>query len=173
MRNVAVDRPVVFEGKTTTQGLSQYIQQCKPNHQITGYFNHAKDMLPGVRECVWDCTFISSRKPDMSKALTDRFWMYGIDVDNDFARQTTSRSSADVEAFLEDTASDALEYCRWATSDAKRWPRTAPGACHSYGGCAFRGRCSMNLKDAAEETAFMETFFVRKPWNPVRGMEQQ
>jgi hypothetical protein len=166
MQNKATGRPVIFETKTTTQGLDIYIQQCKPNHQITGYFAGIKDMVPGIMECIWDCAFVSKRKPDMSKALTDRFWMYGIDIEKDFKRQTTMRSSTDVAEFLKDAVDDATDYCKWKLSGRERWPRSAPGACHKYDGCWFRPVCSVN-----GDQSYLETFFEIKPWEPHKRIE--
>lgn len=165
MWNTRTGRGVMFEGKTTTQGLSQYVLQCKPNNQITGYFPAALAIDPSITECVWDCMFISSRQSDMQKALGDRFWMYGIDIGKDFARQTTSRSATDISEFLKDLEIDAIDYCQWLTRADARWPRTT-GACHSYGGCQFRNRCSMNLRSAEEEQAFMESNFRIERWEP-------
>lgn len=147
MRSCATGRPVNFETKTTTQALSQYVLQVKPNHQITGYYPGARQLVGNdLIETVWDCTFVSDRKPDMNKALRDdgRFWMYGIDTEKDFQRQITRRSERDITEFKIDVENVAAEYFRWLTSNAERWPRTAPGACHQYGGCQFRDVCVVN-----------------------------
>jgi len=171
MMNRNVRRPTIFEGKTTTQSLNVYILSCIPNDQVTGYFVKVKDMFEKeVMECVWDCVFISSRKPDMAKALTDRFWMYGVDITNDFKRQTTSRSRRDITRFLTDAEAWALDYCKWLTSGTREWPRTAPGACHKYGGCQFRNRCSLNLDTEEEENRYMEMNFQVKEWDPTKGI---
>jgi PD-(D/E)XK nuclease superfamily protein len=170
MRSMATGRPVIFETKTTTQGLSSYILQCKPNDQITGYFGPAQALFPDIKECVWDCVFISDRNSDMQKALMDRFWMYGIDVKKDFARQTTSRTSFDISEWRIDTEYWALEYCKWLTSGITRWPRTAPGACHAFGGCMFRNRCNMNLED---ETEFMNSFYRIEKWEPWKKIVER
>jgi len=177
MLNSATQRPIIIEGKTTTRALSQYIEQAKPNSQITGYFKPANTIvtalgLPEIKECVWDCMFISDRKPDMSKALLDRFWAYGIDTVKDFARQTTTRSRTDVSEFLVDAEAWALDYAAWLMSGSRRWPRTAPGACHQYGGCQFRQRCSLNL-DEAEEASYMATFFKVDKWEPWRKIVER
>lgn len=172
MRRITTKRPVIFETKTTTMGLSQFILQCKPNHQVTGYFPAATKILGDepIYEAMWDCIFISSRKSDMAKALRDRHWLYGIDKDADFGRQATTRSKTDIAEWFIDIENDALDYCKWLTSKANRWPRNAPGSCHAYGGCQFRNRCSMNLDDNQEESYMMSTGFVRKKWEPWRGI---
>ena len=167
MINKMTQRPVIFEGKTTTQGLSLYVQQCKPNHQVTGYFPAVLNLVEGVKECVWDCVFISDRKPDMQKGLTDRFWAYGIDTSKDFARQITTRSQTDISEFRLELEEDIQDYCRWITSGKTRWPRTAPGACHAFGGCQFRNRCSVNL-EPEQEQSYMESFFKIEKWEPWR-----
>lgn len=165
MRNRTTGRHVIFETKTTTAGLSWYIEQRKPNHQITGYYPAAHNFFPDIVDTVWDCAFISSRKADMSRALKDddRWMMYGVDIKTDFARQITQRSKTDITEFLFDVENKALDYCKWLTSGATRWPRTAPGACHSYGGCAFRQVCSLNGNDD-----YLNTFFERKKWEPYK-----
>lgn len=171
MLNRATGRPVVFELKNTSQGLSQYILQCKPNHQITGYIPAANDLLkqlslPHVNECVWDCVFVSSRQADMAKAQKDRFWMYGIDVEKDFKRQTTMRSQTDIDNWQFDTICDARDYVNWLFSGIDRWPRNT-GSCHSYGGCQFRNVCSRN--GAQEE---LDTNFHIKEWNPAERIKE-
>ena len=165
MRSMQSGRPVIFEGKTTTQGLSVFIQQCKPNHQVTGYFKAAQELGFGATtECVWDCTFISDRKPDLQKALTNRFLMYGVDIDKDFARQTTMRSPIEIAEFFIELEEDALDYARWLLGGIdRRWPRNAPGSCHAFGGCQFREVCSMN---AQAIQPMLDTFFRVEKWQP-------
>jgi hypothetical protein len=169
MRNRVSTRPVMFEGKTTTSSIKQYVHQCKPNHQITGYFPAAQKLFPDLKECVWDMVFISDRRPDLKKAVLDkdRFFMWGIDVENDFGRQTTTRSVTDVSDFRIEIEEIALDYAKYLTSNKARWPRTAPGACNAYGGCMFKNRCSINL-DSEQEEGFMSSFFQINKWEPWR-----
>lgn len=170
MRKVSNGAPVIFEGKTTTTGLSQFVLQRKPNDQITGYFPGLTSILnERITECVWDCVFISDRRPDMTKSMRERFWMYGIDIEKDFARQTTSRSALDISEFRIDLEEWALEYAKWLTSGKVRWPKTAPGACHMYGGCQFRDRCSLNIDNEEE---YMSMNFEIKKWEPWRRIVQ-
>lgn len=179
MLRLESQRPVGFEGKTTTEGLSWFRQRVKPNSQITGYWKGAQHVLkkigwdgPELREFVWDMMFLSDRAPDMGRAARGahaRFWMYGIDIEKDFDRATTSRSEADFTRFLYNTEQQALDYCKWLTSGATLWPQSAPRACFTYGGCAFRERCSMNF-DPEMELRFMETNFIVKRWEPWRAI---
>lgn len=184
MYNKMTQRPVIFECKTTTMALSQYVQQAKPNHQITGYFpaaqnlvdnlkehNQAELLAGNVTEAVWDCVFISDRRPDMQKALSQRWFAYGIDIDKDFARQVTMRSGSDITEFLIELEEDVQEYCRWMTSTKSRWPRST-GACHSYGGCQFRNRCMVNL-DQEQEKQFMDSFFKVERWEPWKKIVER
>ena len=171
MRSRLTGRPSIVEGKTTTQGLDNYINHVKPNNQITTYFPAANALmkeldLPDIKECIWDCMFISDRKPDMKKALLDPLWAYGVDTAKDFKRQTTTRSATDISELLIDAESVAIDYAKWLLSGVKRWPRST-GACHQYGGCQFRDRCSMNL-DEVEEAAYMQTNFHINKWEPWR-----
>lgn len=169
MRNIMTKRPVIFETKTTGMGLSQFINQCNPNHQVTGYFAIAWPMFPDIIECIWDCIFVSKRQADMGKSIGKepgaRFWMYGVDMVNDFKRQTTSRSKTDVSEFMIDLESDALDYCKWLLSQTARWPRSAPAACHMYDGCQFRDVCRHN---GSQE--HLNTYFEIKPWNPLKRL---
>lgn len=170
MRNTQTGHAVVFETKTTTQALSMYILSAKPNPQVTGYFPPIIDIVGSTMEAVWDCIYVSDRAPNTelaSRSAAHRFWMYGIDVEKDFRRQTTSRSARDISEFKIDAEESALEYCRWLTSSKTRWPRSgAPKECNSYGGCAFRPRCAMNL-DPEEEPGFMEGLdFIQQEWAP-------
>jgi hypothetical protein len=159
----ASGNPVIFETKTTTQGLSQFILQCKPNDQVTRYFRGAKQYVPRVQEAVWDCAFISSRQPDMAKAMRSRHWLYGVDVNADFARVTTNRSEDEVSESLENLRETAQEYCQWAFSGKEWWPQTAPGACHSYGGCWFRDVCT---KSRENRPAMLASRYTIQKWDP-------
>lgn len=175
MMNILTKRPVIFETKTTSKGLSVFVQEAKPNQQIDGYFKIAwalmKDMfpeLPEIKQAVWDCIFVSKRQPDMNKALKDRFRMYGIDAKADFARQETTRSVEDVMEFMVDIEADAVEFAKWLMSNAPRWPRAKHStSCHLFGGCPFRLVCSTN---GAPE--MLTTFFEVKPWNPRKKLRQ-
>ena len=147
------------------------MQQAKPNHQITGYVEAASRCLNlEITETVWDCAFLSSRKADMGKAIKDRFWMWGIDIEKDFARPITSRSEQDRDEWLADTIDDAREYAQWRLSreyaDRAHWPRNT-GACHSYGGCDFRGAC--RLRGAQE---YLDAMFIRQEWNPIKRIQE-
>src|SRR5439155_4226134 len=145
MRNRSTGRKVIWELKTTTQALPVFKKQVKPNHQITGYFLPLSETMPDVHECCWDSVFVSSRQPDLKKAaMGDRWWAFGIDIAKDFDRQFTLRSPNDIEEFKFDTIETIREYCGWLfREDVRRWPRNAPGACHTYGGCTFRDICPM------------------------------
>lgn len=171
MRSLSTGRPTMVEFKHTTQALPRYIQQCKPNHQITGYFPYAQQLFPDLRDCEWDCVFVSSRKPDMGRAIHARFMMYGIDIDTDFQRVKTSRSKSDIDAWREDAIEDAREFARWLTSGKARWPRSAPGACFLYDGCQFRDRCSLNL-DPVQERIYMDERFVIRRWEPWKQIKE-
>lgn len=173
MRDFITKRPVIFERKTTTMGLSQFTLQVKPNHQISTYFVSAQALFPEIRDCVWDCAFISDRKPDVEKSIKgNRFWLYGVDIEKDFMRVKTSRSATDLSEFQFDAENRALDYCKWLTSGVTRWPRST-GACHAYGGCTFRDRCSKNFDDVDTERAFMETFFKIEKWEPWRAIVEK
>lgn len=174
MLNSATQRPAIVEGKTTTRSLSQKMQEVKPNAQITGYFPPANTIVqklgfPEVKDCIWDIMFISDRRPDTNKGLYDRFRNYGIDTTKDFGRTPTMRSHMDITEFLFDAEQWALEYAKWLLSGIPRWPRTAPGPCHNYGGCMFRDRCTLNIEPEAEASYMSMKFKVEKwePWKRI------
>jgi len=181
MMHILTHRPRIFETKTTTIGLTSksdrgggFIEQRKPNHQVTGYFKIAWALmlkefpdLPEIRDAVWDCIFISKRQPDTSKSLKQRFWMWGIDIESDFARQDTARSKTDVTEFLIDLEADAVDFAKWLMSGAQHWPKAGGFTCHVFGGCAFRNYCATN--DAPE---ILSTFFEVKPWNPRKKLRE-
>jgi len=182
MESRLTGRPSIVEGKTTTSGTEQFARQVKPNNQITTYFKPANALmkelgLPEITECNWDTMFISDRKPDLNKGLLDPFWNYGISVSgdekvkSDFKRTITTRSKTDVSELLVDAEANAVDYAKWLLSGVRRWPRST-GACHSYGGCQFRDRCSLNL-DEAEERAFMETYFKVEHWQPWKKIMER
>lgn len=162
-RSRTTGRYTIFETKTTTSGLSYYIQQVKPNHQITGYHWVCQELLGlDVRETIWDCVFVSDRKPDIMKGE----WMeYGIDPEKDFSRTMTTRTPTDVEEFLFDLQFVITEYLRLRDMNLRRWTRNAPGACHQYGGCVFREVCRTNMN----QTLIDSNFRVER-WEPWRGI---
>lgn len=155
-------RPRIFECKTTARGLNWYLDQVRPNHQITGYYLGAKAMGLDPAGAVWDCIFISDRKPDPRKGG----WMtFGIDIEKDFGRRETRRSEVDIDEFLTD-----LRYAttRWLTlqeSKLPRWSRNAPGACYMYGGCSYLEVCSTNLNPNV-----IRSKFRKEPWAPWEGL---
>lgn len=173
MLNASTDRPVIFESKTTGQSPKVFIQQCNPNDQVTGYFPPARNLFPSIMECIWDVTFISKRQADISKALSeeDRFWMYGIDIADDYMRQVTTRSKTQITEFLQETEEWAVEYAKYLTSGKQWWPKTAPGACHSYGGCQFRGNACIVSEDSRK--GVLDSLFEIKKWEPYKAVAAQ
>jgi PD-(D/E)XK nuclease superfamily len=170
MRNRSTGRPVVWEGKTTTQALSMYKKQVKPNHQITTYFLAAKQYMPEIFEAVWDCVFVSDRKPDLKKALEDPFMAWGVDSTKDFDRQFTLRSQSDIVELKTDLRMTVEDYCHKLLGPEKRWRRNAPFACSVYGGCQFRDVCSMNHAGGKQ---ILSSFFEQKRWEPWKGITSE
>src|SRR5262249_8096888 len=86
MRSKMTVLVVNVETKTTSQVLSVFQQQVKPNHQVTGYYLASQSLNLDIKETIWDMTFVSSRKPDPKQGA----WMvYGIDIEKDFGRAST------------------------------------------------------------------------------------
>ena len=166
MRNRVDGRLYNFETKTTASGLTQYVKQVRPNHQVTGYHFAAREMLKlDVVGTVWDCIFVSDRqpKPDSSDVWLQR----GIDIKKDLARHETRRSATDIEEFLYDLEMTTTRYLTLRESTLRRWTRNAPTACHMYGGCQFVDVCSTNLNENV-----LRTKFVVKPWEPWKGITE-
>lgn len=141
-RSLVDGRPRIFELKTTSRGLAWYLDQVRPNHQITGYYLGAQAANIDVAGCMWDCVYVSDRRPDPKKGG----WMtFGIDIEKDFGRRETRRSEVDINEFLADVRYAATRWLALQESSLKRWTRNAPGACYMYGGCQYLEVCSTNI----------------------------
>ena len=165
MQSLVDGRPYNFETKSTATSLTQFIKQVRPNHQVTGYHAAMKNIGIDVAGTIWDCIFVSDRKPDLKSS--DKWRTYGIDMDKDFARQDTRRSATDIEEFWFDLESTVNEFMRLQKSGLRRWERNAPFMCHAYGGCAYRDVCATNLNPAV-----ITSKFEVKPWEPWREDEE-
>ena len=56
MRSRLDNRLYIFEVKTTSQGLTYYVLQVKPNHALTGYVYAARELFDlDIAGVVWDC----------------------------------------------------------------------------------------------------------------------
>src|SRR6267142_3647012 len=85
-----------WETKTTTSSVGSYLNQIRPNHQLTSYKWGASELLGiNLAGMILDVTFVSDRK--IGGKFPD-----GIDPEKDFGRGETRRSSTDVEEFLYD-----------------------------------------------------------------------
>ena len=167
MRNRATKLPVNHEFKTTSLALSQYIKQCNPNSQITGYKPAGEKILnEPILTTVWDCMFISDRQPDLKKAEKSRFFMYGVDVEKDFKREFTTRNADEVADWWVDTVDDARNYAYWLFSDNKRWTRNT-GSCNQFGGCDFRKVCIHR-----QSADVLATDFHIEKWNPAKRIRE-
>lgn len=150
-----------FETKTTTQGLSQFIKHVKPNMQINIYDYALYEMYGfDIKDFIWDCIFISDRQP---KAKGTAWEQLGIDIEKDFARQTTTRSVVDRKEFLFDLKHKVLEYIEWYFSSEPRWPRDGAfnGKCHMFGGCMYLDICQSNLNPM-----IISGLYTKKEWKP-------
>lgn len=166
MRNRADGRIYIFETKTTSQGLTNFITHVRPNHQVTTYNLAAKRWISeDIAGTIWDCIFISSRQPDPKSK--DPWLRQGIDINKDFARTETRRSSVDLEEVLFDLQESARYYLSLLHSpDVTRWPRNAPAACHMYGGCDFRKICESNLNES-----IIRNYYEERRWEPWLAMD--
>jgi hypothetical protein len=78
-----------------------------------------------------------------------------------FERGFAYRTPAQLAEWQQDTLLHIRAAERYAEADY--WP-TNDKSCHNYGGCPFRGICS---KDPGVRDKFLESNFVRNPWNPL------
>lgn len=175
MRDMRTLRPVMFEGKTGTTNPDVYAAGAKPNNQITGYFPAALTLFPDIRECIWDYVFISTRKADLNKALTEesRFWAWGVDIAHDFKRSSTSRTSRDVTRFKIDLEERALDYAKYLlAADKATWPMETAMCNQYFKPCVFKDRCSMNLTSDQERSYLEMTHHVER-WEPWRKIVER
>lgn len=161
-RSLVDGRPRIFESKTTSRGLTWYLDQVRPNHQITGYYMAAQSFRIDIAGAIWDCIYVSDRKPDARKGG----WMtFGIDSEKDFGRRETRRSEVDIDEFLTDLRYATNRYLALRESNLARWTRNAPTACYMFGGCSYLEACSTNLNPNV-----METRFRTEHWAPWEGL---
>ena len=144
-----------WESKTTGGAVSYYVQQTRPNHQITGYKWGCQEFLQvNIAGTILDVVHVSDRK--IGGKFPD-----GIDSEKDFARVETRRSSTDVEEFLYDLRESTTRFLELRDSGKRRWHRRAPSACYMYGGCHFRDACNSNLNPA-----ILANKYVKERWEP-------
>lgn len=79
-----------------------------------------------------------------------------------FERGFTYRTPAQLREWQQDTLIHLRAAERYAEADY--WPMNDK-SCNNYGGCPFRGICS---KDPGVRDRFLESNFVRNPWNPLQ-----
>lgn len=166
MRSRVDGRIYIGELKTTTQGLSNYVTQVRPNHQVSMYHLAAQQLIgEDVAGTVWDCVFVSSRQP--KEDSKDPWLRLGIDIDKDFARAETRRSPQDLEEFQFDLQENVRYYLSLLHSPGMtRWPRNAPAACHMYGGCAFSKICETNINPS-----IVANYYEERRWEPWKTMD--
>lgn len=166
MRSRLDNNLYIIEVKTTTQGLSYFVVQVKPNHSLTGYMYAARELFDlQVAGVVWDCAFVSSRQPNLK--TSDLWLQVGIDIEKDFARTETRRSPLDIDEWLYDTRMITKRFLELQDQHLERWHRNAPTACHMYGGCQFKDVCSFNLSEQ-----ILKTNFHKEEWKPWHGITE-
>ena len=156
-----LDRVVEFMGgnyvmdrKTSTTTVSSYyFDQYQPDNQMSLYSYAAQVIYQTpVRGVIIDAAQIA----------------VGF---TRFERGMTYRTPAQLEEWLDDTRAyvnmaQAMGegMVHFAESERYRaWPMNDK-SCHKYGGCVFRDICS---KDAHVRQIFLDSDFVREPWNPL------
>lgn len=145
-----------WETKTTGSAVSYYVQQTRPNHQITIYKWAVQEFLKlNVAGTILDVIHVSDRK------IAGKF-PNGIDIEKDFARVETRRSITDVEELLFDLKHKTKQFLDLKASGLRRWHRNAPAACYMYGGCHFRDICNSNLNPQIVANKYKKE--VWEPW---------
>lgn len=148
-----------WETKTTTSSVGAYINQVRPNHQLTSYKWGASELLGvDLAGMILDVTFVSDRK--IGGKFPD-----GIDPEKDFGRAETRRSRTDIDELLYDLRLFATDFLSRQDSGIRRWHRNAPAACYMYGGCYFRDACSSNLNPAKMRNEYKVERWV--PWKEI------
>jgi len=154
-RNRVDNNAYVWETKTSASGTYKYVEQVRPNHQLTGYKWAAKELMSlDVAGVMFDVVHVSDRK------IGGKF-EHGIDPEKDFARVETRRSTTDIEEFLYDLRLFTERYLGLRDANLRRWHRNAPAACYMYGGCHYRKACESNLNPA-----IMRNMYKKHVWHP-------
>lgn len=158
-------RYYIFEYKTTTLGLGSYLTHTRPNHQITGYILAARELLSlDIAGCYWDCAYVSDRQPNPKKGN----WMgLGIDIEKDFGRAFTDRSSTDFDEFRFDITDAAFDFLSHKDSGRVRWRRNTT-ACNMYGGCEYKELCASNCNPD-----LLKSNFVQDEWKPYEELKKE
>lgn len=134
----------VMDRKTTTTTISpSYYKQYEPDNQMSLYTFAGKVIyqIP-ISGVVIDAAQIA----------------VGF---TRFARGFTGRTPAQTEEWLQDCKHWFALAKHFAAQN--HWPMNDK-SCHKYNGCAFRDVCS---KSPEVRNRFLETTFMRKPWNPL------
>jgi hypothetical protein len=151
-----------WETKTTGSNVSYYVQQVRPNHQITCYKWACSELLKmNVSGTILDVVYVSDRK------IGGKF-PNGIDIEKDFARVETRRSATDVEEFLFDLRLATTDFLELQDRKLRRWHRNAPAGCYMYGGCHYRDACNSNLNPSILQAKYKTERW--EPWNIADGV---
>jgi len=121
LKNEQTGEIIVCDHKTTASLGKDFFNRIKPNHQYTGYFLGAKEVL-GLD--------------------VKRFMVNGIQVAKtkyDLNRQFTIITSDDINELKLALLKAVGDYM--AELEFQKWPMSAPNACTMWGGCTFREIC--------------------------------
>lgn len=156
----ARDRVYVLDIKTTTRSLSQFQNSMKPNHQLTGYFVGAQDVLPEgkVFSVGYDAVFISKRQPN---PRGDVWLKQGVDIKDDFMRTFTTRSDNDVRLWRKQVVDDAWDVIHDIENTKVPWSMNAPTACWRWGRCEYMDSCLHN-----QDPIVIASKYQKQDWKP-------
>lgn len=129
LKNLADQRALPTDHKTTSIVGSDFFNRLKPNHQYTGYLLIAQRALNLPTN-----EFLVNALQVKAKPLTTR------GSAPNFTRQTTSRSELDIAEFTQSVIYAVKSYLDWMRTNT--WPIGHVDACTMYGGCQFLEVCS-------------------------------
>ena len=135
----------IFDEKTTSSLGSSWSKQWDLRSQFTGYVWGCKENGIRVAGVVVRGISILKTKYETQEAICYR------------AEWEVNRWYTE----LLDWIADAI---RWWKADAFRY--NLDNSCSSYGGCGFTSVCK-----SQDEKPWLETYFVRKHWDPVTRQE--
>jgi len=129
LKNLADQRVLPSDHKTTSQVGHDFFNRLKPNHQYTGYVLLTQKVL-GLTAT----EFLVNALQVKSRPVTAR------GSGPHFTRQVTTRSDFDIEEFKDSVLEAVNNYLRWEATG--KWPLGTVDACAQWGGCSFLQVCS-------------------------------
>lgn len=129
LRDTVTGQIMPGDHKTASQLGNDFYNRLKPNHQYTGYIVLAREALGlDVNYFLVNALQVKER-PKTARGSGPNF-----------ARQITTRDSADIAEFTRTVYWAVTSYLLWQGSGF--WPMGQVNECSSYGGCQYLDVCS-------------------------------